>query len=311
MIFSRNCRLKSKQAVLLLSCLGFLSMIFLPGASFALPVVTSNGSVSINWAGATLNRFNELNWIDNSDPADPVDTRNSFSSAGVELTGKTGTETANFFEGGFVKTSAAASLSNLLGNATGKADTGFPTTSPKVPVDPASPANRLFASANTSVNLFSKLFGAIAEVTVAEAAFTGQFTVGTSILDFYISVPYHIEQSLNSITPLGLATSDIAAGIYLSNFDTGELYASTEASSIKSIKGFGCYTLPANQRDGFLILDWDLEPNILYDFELSASVKGWADPPAETSVPEPASMLLLGAGLLGIGFFSRKLKKDR
>ena len=123
MIFSRKCRLKSKQAVLLLSCLGFLSMLFLPGASLALPVVVSSTGQASIVLGDTLAQLSALNWV-----VDGEDTRSSFSSAAVELTGKQFPAESVDSQVNFVTTSAAASLSNVLGKTTGQAGTSDHST---------------------------------------------------------------------------------------------------------------------------------------------------------------------------------------
>ena len=127
------------------------------------------------------------------------------------LTWKQPVESADFIDGNFGTISSSASLSNLLGSAAAKAGTQVGTST-----------GRLSASANTSVTLFSKLVGAMAEVTNAQAVFAGQFTSGgDTSLDLHI--PVTLLQSLKSITPFGSAYSDIRADLIVSYYDANDV----------------------------------------------------------------------------------------
>jgi hypothetical protein len=80
------------------------------------------------------------------------------------------------------------------------------------------------------------------------------------------------------------------------------------AISVKAVGDFAWHGQPMRQRRGgfshiTLSTDFDFNPNLVADFDPDTFVNPYAP------IPEPSTMLLLGAGLIGIAGFRKKLKK--
>ena len=138
----------------------------------------------------------------NSVTLDWTDTQSSFSSAWVALNGNGNQpSTSDFIEGAFTTTTFLAFLTDPTGQVTGSATTTASSAS---------------ASSDIALNNGPSL----ADVFIAQAALTGQFTV-LKATQLTVTANYNFNQSLNSVDG-GSAFSDILAGIYLSDFDTGQ-----------------------------------------------------------------------------------------
>jgi hypothetical protein len=280
MIFSRNLRPVLKRALPLAFCLSFLLVNFIPSTGFAIPIVSSTGSIGLDTLTFSFTGPVGVSFLD----ADGANTKSSFSSAWAGLNG-TNFDGSDFVEGAFTTTSFTALLPDASGQVAGSG---------------ATTASSASASSNIALNSGPSL----ADVFIAQSALTGQFTVDGAT-QLTVTANYSYTQSLNSVGG-GSAFSDILAGIYLFDFDTDNQIASNEFSLVNSIIDLGSFT---SANGGVLSFVVGLLPTFTYAFEASASTVASATAPAP--VPEPATMLLLGAGLIGIGFYSRRFKMDR
>ena len=301
-------RWRLKKIISFVICLGFLGVMFLPGPCFAL--TSEFGLADMTWNYSTLTYTDgtgasvPVNWV--IDPA-VGDSRNSFSSAAIRLNGvETDPGNSDFVEGAWALTGLSTSLSDASGTVGGSGLT-----------QPTGGITRGAIQAISDITLNSV---GSADVFIAQAAFTGQFTV-PSAGTLSILAPYLLQLTLNSGS-FGFSAGDVSVGLVLSNFDitdpaTGQslILVSDIRSHADSIIGAGSSTytessvgsgvLPANMPD-LAILNFALSPGINYDFEAFASTTASA-----AEVPEPGTLFLLGSGLIGLGTALRKkFKKE-
>ena len=160
-----------------------LALLFLSGPSHAIPIASSTGTASIDY-NSIIFTFNGvasndgvasgLNWFDLTDPANPLDTRASFSGTAATLNGYIDpyvySPGINYIDGGpWGNTSDSKALSDLTGSVTGSAYTNYPLDPF---ADPTLPS--LFSSADMNLTTFG--FGSL---DMGQSVFSGDFTVLT------------------------------------------------------------------------------------------------------------------------------------
>jgi hypothetical protein len=272
----RVVKIKLKNVILFLMCLGFVSAILLPGPALAVPT-TASGTASLDWTNAVWTGFDSLIWSD----------QNSLSGSWVGLNGvETDSGDSDFVEAAWASTSFTASLSDLTGSVTGSAATSL-------------------SAINASSNIALNTGPSFADVFIAQAVLTGQFTVAAPVT-LSLTVPYALSLSVASV-PGGSAFAEAVVGLKLSNFDITDPATGQSLILFSDEVNRNNLTFDPNLPSGFLSLSLSLDPLITYDFEASASTVASATAP----VPEPATMLLLGSGLFGLGALRKRIRIQR
>jgi hypothetical protein len=263
------------------------AVFFLSGQGHA-SLVSASGQALIDWSLVSFSGP-ALQW---TDPGG-MDMRNSFSGIHAQLNGnETVLADSNYFEGGWVSTSTTANLSDSSGHVNALASTG---TTAFDPTNPTAPATQAFGSHDILLNAIGS-----ADVFVSQGVLSGGFfATATGLLT--ITVPYHLEQSLNSTTPYASVLGDVAVALALSEFD---MYANivgtadAKASDIFAIGGPGSYSF---LKDGSLALSYALTEGTYYEFEASGSTLASA-----SAVPVPPALYLLGCGIMAMGILRRR-----
>ncbi len=267
----------------LLLCTALL-ILAVPGHGMAAQVAAS-ASAQLTWDSITFS--SAVNWLDPTG----ADTRGSFSSAAVGLNGPADPYApVDYIDGApWGNTSATRTLNAPNGTVTGSASTTVPVQGNTTHA----------AAANISLTNVGT-----ATVDVAQAVLSGQFTVAAQTT-LTITAQYLLAASLlNDFSSfLSSAYADVSAGLTLSDFDTALLLQADERFYPFILNGLG--TVGPFSESGTLSISWDLIPGVTYDFEAQASVAA----NAEANVPEPASLILIGSGLLGLAGFRKKFSR--
>ena len=159
----------------------------------------------------------------------------------------------------------------------------------------------------------------------------GDYNVNVDILSVGFTAPYTYGYFLNGSSTF----STLAGGISINTFTGGDIidfalydsginryYTLSGDSADSSYSVAMTFANPvtvgaAQQPAGWTLpyyynanMTWSLPPNVLNTNELALNfINNGNDGIAPVSVPEPATLLLLGSGLLGLGYFRRNRKK--
>jgi hypothetical protein len=291
MQFLRHQKRHVKRITSFFFCLALLAIILLPSHARALQVTNTNATATI-----TSLSFNFLSF---NDPTQAF--LSAQSGVQVGLNGVQGDPGSDFTINGLwtPPTAWSDSLSSMGSTTSGSAS----TFSGILSVASSTMAISLLAPGNAGVGV------GVPNNSQATLYSAGLFATANAHL--IVTAGYSLSASVSSTidVPGAFANAGASAGLFLYGYDTfGPLNDPLLVSGFSfdqlaaSIIGSGGQSFSTS---GTLTLEYDLLANNFYDFEASVVTTGDANAP----VPEPATILLIGSGLAGLGAYRKSKKK--